>query len=159
MIPARILVLAGAGVLALAGCASSPSVAPTSAAPSGAAASASTATATPSAVPTLSATGTAAENKAYFSLVTKELLASNATPTGRQFIDNLVKAGFDKKNMEVTADKTAIGLTADAIEFSVKFGTECLVGQKGEAFGFTVVELPVLDTGTCLVGKTRTIDW
>jgi hypothetical protein len=87
------------------------------------------------------------------------LLASNPKPTGREFIDNLVKAGFDKANMEVTPDKTAIGLTADAIEFSVKFGKECLVGQKGEEFGFTAVVVPVIETGTCLVGKTRAIDW
>jgi hypothetical protein len=119
----------------------------------------SSATSTPTAAATLSPGGTATQNKAYFSLVTERLLASNKTPTGREFIDNLVDAGFDKAKMQVTPDKTAIGLTADAIEFSVQFGSECLVGQKGEAFGFTAIVLPTLDTGTCLVGKTRTIDW
>ena len=158
MISARSVVVAGIGVLLLTGCTAAPSDTAASVAASEGA-GASVAPSTPSAPPALHAKGSAADNKDYFSVVTKRLLASNKAPTGRQFVDNLVAAGFDKAHMEVTADKTAIGLTADAIEFSVKFDAECLVGQKGAEFGFTVKVLPVLGTGTCLVGKTRTIDW
>ncbi|CAN5332977.1 hypothetical protein BH11ACT2_BH11ACT2_22550 [soil metagenome] len=168
MPPARAIVLAGAvagvAALVLAGCSAAPGSpsGPTTAATSVASATPNTTpNTTPSApsTPTLHPDGSAADNTAYFRLVTTRLLARTAKPTGRELVDNLVMAGFDKANMEVTPDKTAIGLTADAIEFSVKFGTECIVGQKGAEFGLTVIHVPVLETGTCLVGKTRAIDW
>jgi len=102
--------------------------------------------------------GGAAGNKEYFRSVTRALLNDDPTPTGRKLIDNLVDAGFDKSTMELTPDKTSIGLDADAIEFSVQFGDECLIGQQA-SFGLTVIVADVLDSGTCLVGTTRDIDW
>ena len=60
--------------------------------------------------------------------------------------------------MQVTADTTSIGREADTVQFSVLWGDDCLVGQTG-ATGFASEVAPVLGTGTCLVGTTRTIDW
>jgi hypothetical protein len=60
--------------------------------------------------------------------------------------------------MEVTPDKTSIGLAAWNIEFSVKFGTSCLLGQAGNV-GFQSAVVPVLATGKCLIGQTRAITW
>jgi hypothetical protein len=90
---------------------------------------------------------------------------NNATVTrlgsdvrGRDFIDALVDAGFDKSAMQLTADTTAIGLKADNIQFSVQIGSDCLVGQYGNV-GYASAVLPAVSTAGCLIGNTRPIDW
>jgi hypothetical protein len=114
------------------------------------------ATATPEA--TLHPSGTAAENLAYFKKVGHRLLDGHSGTKGRPIIDAFMRAGFVKKNMEVTPDKTSIGLDAWNIEFSVRFGTGCIIGQSGNVLFRTYVTR-VLASGHCLIGKTRTIDW
>jgi hypothetical protein len=108
--------------------------------------------------PALQPDGTAQDNKAFFDSVNEALLVENAKPDGRGFIDSLIAAGFAKKDMEVTPDKTAIGLDRDNIQFSVKFDTECLIGQFGNV-GYHSTIAPVTQTDKCLVGITRAIDW
>jgi hypothetical protein len=117
-------------------------------------------TATAAAVPTYDPTGTAQDNLAYFDKVGHALLDNNPTANaqGETIVNWFVAHGFNKSNMEVTPDKTSIGLAAWNIEFSVKFGNSCLLGQAGNV-GFQSSVLPVLATGKCLIGQTRTIDW
>jgi hypothetical protein len=112
------------------------------------------------AVPTYDPTGTAQDNLAYFDAVGHALLDNNPTANaqGETIVDWFVSHGFDKSNMEVTPDKTSIGLAAWNIEFSVKFGNSCLLGQAGNV-GFQSSVLPVLATGKCLIGQTRPITW
>ena len=81
-----------------------------------------------------------------------------AAAQGRDFIDALVTAGFDKSAMQLTADSTAIGLKADNIQFSVQIDDECLVGQYGNV-GYASAILPAVSTAGCLIGNTRAIDW
>jgi len=121
------------------------------------------ASATPSSTPTgppeYVENGSAKDNLAYFDQVNLELESdTDGMPSGRKIVDNLVDAGFDKKAMEITPDRTAIDLAADTIEFTVLIDDNCLFGQYGD-FAYRSVVLPVLDTGKCLVGKTRDIDW
>ncbi|TPW70098.1 hypothetical protein [Schumannella sp. 10F1B-5-1] len=142
--------LAGVLLTGLAGCTPSSPEPSSSPKPS--------ASASASAAPKLDPTGDAADNKAYFDSVNQKLIAAGGTLDGRAFIDDLVKAGFDKAAMEVTADTTAVGLKADNIQFSVKLGVTCLIGQYGN-IGYASTTAPALDTGTCLVGQTRAIDW
>jgi hypothetical protein len=123
-------------------------------------------TATPSssasaaAVPTYDPTGTANDNLAYFDKVGHALLDNNPTANaqGMTIVNWFVAHGFTKANMEVTPDKTSIGLAAWNIDFSVRFGKSCLLGQAGNV-GFQSAVVPVLATGKCLIGVTRTIDW
>lgn len=115
-------------------------------------------TPTPSASATIDPTGNASENKPYFDEVNKKLIAKGGTLDGRAFIDNLVAAGYAKSAMEVTPDKTSFGLDADNIEFSVRFGTTCLIGEYGN-IGYASTAQRVFSTGRCLAGKTRAIDW
>ncbi|TPW74906.1 hypothetical protein FJ657_13420 [Schumannella soli] len=111
-----------------------------------------------SAAPKLDPTGDADDNKAYFDAVNTKLVAAGGDLGGRTFIDTLVKAGFDKAAMEVTSDTTAVGLKADNIQFSVKLGTTCLIGQYGN-IGYHSTTAAAMDTGKCLIGNTRAIDW
>jgi hypothetical protein len=92
--------------------------------------------------------------------VTAAVWASPEQVSGRAYIDALVAAGFDKSAMQVTPDETTVGNPAESIQFSVRWGEECLVGQVGPATGAPVaIVVPILAEGTCLVGETRPIDW
>jgi hypothetical protein len=102
--------------------------------------------------------GNAADNLPFFTAVHTALLASDPNAGGQSLVDSLVAGGFDKLAMEVTPDKTVSGYDADAIEVSVRIGKQCIVGQKGTN-GYSSAVLPVLTTGHCLIGKTRSINW
>jgi hypothetical protein len=148
----RTLGAASLVVLCVAGCTQSPE-APTP--------SPSTASATASTQPALALLpeGSASDNKAFFDDVNART-ASNQDVGGRDFLDGLVAAGFDKGAMEVTKDATTLGDRAESIQFSVRWGDECLIGQFGPAVGgYHSTVQPVLDTGRCLIGETRPIDW
>lgn len=119
-----------------------------------------TPTSTPSAAPTFDPEAPADEAVVFFDSVNTATLTANAAADGRAFIDGLVAAGFDKTAMEVTSDTTTIGNAADSIQFSVKWGESCLIGQNGAAVGgYHSTVAPLLGTGTCLIGSTRPIDW
>jgi hypothetical protein len=121
-------------------------------------ASTSAPSATPSAAPTFVAGGSADDNRAFFDYTNSTLFASNGSANGRTIIDTLVAAGFDKASMQVTPDKTSINGTVDSILFSVKLGGECLLGQHGGG-GYSSAVEAALKNGSCLIGKTRPIDW
>jgi hypothetical protein len=143
--------------LLLAGCVSG-SGADSSETPTAAATAPATATpATPDA-PAVDPDGTAEDNLEYFTSVVTGFLAASPDANGRDIIDHLVASGFDKAEMELTADTTAVGLEADNIQFSVRMNGTCLIGQNGNV-GVHTVTAPLLATGTCLVGNTRAIDW
>ncbi|HEU0206743.1 MAG TPA: hypothetical protein VFQ74_08645 [Pseudolysinimonas sp.] len=142
-------VLGAAVIIALAGCVPTPTPTRTPA-PKPSASSPAT--------PTLDLQGSAAENLAYFDYVNQKFIAEGGDLSGRPFIDNLVKAGFPKADMEVTPDRTSVNLAADNISFSVRLGTTCLIGQYGNT-GYSSTALKLLSTGRCLVGTTRKIDW
>jgi len=152
----RVVVALAAAVLSvagLAGCTSStPTPKPTTSTRT------STPSPTPSVAPTMVPNGTAEQEKPFFDSVNATLIAANGSANGREIIDNLVAAGFAKADMQVTPDKTAIGGTVDSILFSVKIGGECLLGQRSGA-GYTSSVQKALADGTCLIGKTRPIDW
>jgi hypothetical protein len=112
---------------------------------------------TPPADPEFVPEGSAEDNLPYFDFVNSAFL-SGGNPGGRAIIDNLVAAGFAKEAMEVTADRTPLGSDVDSLQFSVRIGEECLIGQAGAA-GYAATVAPALATGSCLVGKTRAIDW
>lgn len=110
--------------------------------------------------PTLDPEGTASENLPYFAQVVASVAAGSTPVSGRAYIDALTQAGFDKAAMQVTQDESTIGNPAESIEFSVRWGDECLVGQVGPSIGTPVsTVLPGLNSGGCLIGQTRPIDW
>jgi hypothetical protein len=140
--------------LALAGCVQSTPKAASSIVPT------PTPGSTSNSVPVYNAKGTAKQNLAYFRVVGHALLDNNpsANTHGETIVNWFVAHGFDKTNMQVTADKTSIGLAAWNIEFSVKINGTCLIGQAGNV-GFQSFAAPLLATGKCLIGTTRPITW
>jgi hypothetical protein len=117
-------------------------------------------TSTGDAGPALLPEGTAEENLPFFTEIVQDVWAGPDPLAGRSYIDALVAAGFDRGAMQVTADQSTVGNPAESIQFSVRWGDECLIGQVGPATGdpVAVVE-PGLTDGGCLVGRTRPIDW
>ena len=159
--------LAGIGVglaLALTGCAAAQ--VETGASPTASSAVTPTATASPSPSPSVAAEpvlvpdGTAQDNLPVFSAVVAAVWATPQQVIGQAYVDSLVAAGFDKAAMQLTPDQSTVGNAAESIQFSVRWGDECLVGQVGPATGAPVtVVVPVIEEDTCLVGTTRAIDW
>jgi hypothetical protein len=163
---AHALLFAGAALAVglLAGCTAAPSASGPSDSTSSDAGSSGTSTDSPATSSTpkppaaFRADGTALQNEAFFKSTVRAVLQKNHDSGGKPIVDALVKAGFAKKTLEVTPDKTSVGLDADNIEFSAKVNGGCIIGQSGNV-GFSVITAPLLSTGRCLIGKTRTIDW
>ncbi len=112
----------------------------------------------PTPAPSFVAGGTAEANKTYFDSINSALIAANNSVTGKAIIDALVAAGFDKTSMQLTPDKTSINGNADSVLFSVRIGDSCLLGQHSGAEYVSSVQ-KALQSGTCIVGQTRPIDW
>ena len=118
----------------------------------------STGSAVPNPIATFDPKGNANDNLAYFEKIGGEKIGKHPNIKGKTIVNDLVAAGFDKAEMEITPDKTSIGLTAWNIEFSVRMKGTCLIGQAGNV-GFNATVQPILATGKCLIGATRKIDW
>jgi hypothetical protein len=99
--------------IGLVGCAPSDASSSSSRTPV-AAPSVSSRTPKPTPIPKLDLAGTAKQNLAYFNKVGHALLDNNsaANTDGRAIVDGFVQAGFPKKDMEITPDKTSVGLAA-----------------------------------------------
>jgi hypothetical protein len=154
-IRAAALAVAVAAVVSLAGCTSLPD-SPTVDVPSSAAA-APVPTTTGSA-PTASR-ARALQELTRFDAVNRRTVRRARTPGGRAFIDALADDGFERADMQVTEDRTTIGLPAPSVQFSVLWNGSCLIGQYGAgAVGYRSEVADPVD-GRCLIGRTRPIDW
>ncbi|WP_245982274.1 DUF6993 domain-containing protein [Mycetocola tolaasinivorans] len=141
--------------LTLAGCTATSAPGPSASAPATAAASD-----TPAPPATLLPDGTAQDNLPFFDQTNRATVAANPDALGKDFIDGLVAAGFDKATMQVSEDKTTLGKPVDAIEFAVLWKDSCLLGQFGPTVGgYHSSVQPKLEAGGCLIGKTRAINW
>ncbi|MBN9197266.1 MAG: hypothetical protein J0I33_01295 [Microbacterium ginsengisoli] len=155
------LIAAGcaAGALALlAGCTSTPAPSPTP--------SVAVSSATPTSTPTASGPvafvpgGTAQQNLPIFAQTVASVWSGPDQVHGRAYIDALVADGFSKADMQVTNDETTIGRAVESLQFSVRLGDECLIGQVGPTIASPVTEVaPGLVSGGCLIGQTRPINW
>lgn len=141
-------VLVGLAAVALvAGCTSSPEPTPT---PS--------TTAAPAAPVELAPDSSVDDARAVFDRTVRELLARDGAPGGRDVVDALVAAGFEKDTLQVTPDSTWTERDADSVQFSALWADSCIVGQVAGG-DYAAQTAPVLGTGACLVGTTRAIDW
>lgn len=160
--PRTIVVLAAITVtlaaVMLAGCSGGSGASPSPAATSGSTPTTRSSSESTPAPAHFDAGGTAKENKAFFDSINSALIAANPSAGGKDVINALVAAGFDKANMQLTPDKTTIGRAVDSLLFSVRIGTDCLLGQfSGSEYTSSVQA--ALNSGACLVGQTRPINW
>jgi hypothetical protein len=137
--------------LSLTGCVDAPEPTPTPT-------TTSTAGAGPEPDPEIDLEGSASDNRPFFNMVNRALIEEGGKLNGRAFIDNLIAAGYPKEALEVTNDRTAINIAADNIQFAVQLNGTCLIGQYGNV-GYLSTTATLLNSGTCLVGNTRPIDW
>lgn len=143
--------------LGVSACAPEPEPAASSAPPSASASPAPVETPTG---PVLVPEGTAEENLPLFTEIVRGVWSGPDQVSGRAYIDALTAAGFDRTAMQVTEDTSTVGNPAESIQFAVRWGDECLIGQVGPATGEPVtVVMPGLQAGGCLIGNTRAIDW
>ncbi len=153
------IAVAAVVVVALVGCVpTAPTATTSAAAPTASPSGPPTSSAAVGDQPTINLKGTAGQNQAYFDQLNQKLIKAGGDLGGRSFIDNLVKAGYPKSAMEVTPDRTTVNLAADNIQFSIRFGTTCLIGQYGN-IGYASDVTKTLGTSRCLSGVTRPIDW
>ncbi|PWB96975.1 DUF6993 domain-containing protein [Salinibacterium hongtaonis] len=101
--------------------------------------------------------GGAGENRDYFDYVLGKHFVEGGATDGVSVVAVLVQAGWTKDQLEITADTTPLGNATDAITVAVRLPDGCLIGQWGGEYSSSL--MPVLATGTCLVGATRPIDW
>ncbi len=147
--------VAAVALIALVGCVpTEPMPTPTS--------STKSATPTPTPTPTkankLDPTGTAEENLPFWQELVEGMSTTYGMADGTAMIQTLVDQGFNKADMEVTPNVTAIGERVDSVIFSVRFDGQCFIGQIfPDRFSATLQ--PLLGTGKCLVGSTRPIDF
>jgi hypothetical protein len=149
-----LVALAAAATIALAGCT------PNEPMPTPTTTKSSTATPTPTPTPelTLDPTGTAEENLPFWKHLVEKMQATYQMVDGAIMIQSLVDNGFNKADMELTPNETAIGERADSVIFSVRFDGQCFVGQIFPDRWNATLQ-PLLGTGKCLVGNTRPIDF
>ena len=98
------------------------------------------------------------ENFALFNSTATTTIAATPNPGGNNFVAALVAVGFDKSQMQLTADRTSANLVAPSILFSVKVGGSCFIGQftpSTRAYDSQTVQ--PISTGACLIGGTAPI--
>ncbi|QJU55927.1 hypothetical protein HL652_04525 [Herbiconiux sp. SALV-R1] len=152
-----LLALVAAGLSGCVGGSGGDDAGQSTAAPSSAGSAPAT-SAPPTKTAALNPGGSAADNQPFFDQVNRALIAANPEAGGVEITSNLRDNGFDITAMQVTVDTTTVGVEADSIQFSVKWGDDCLIGQYGHG-EYTSMVAPALGTGTCLIGQTRPIDW
>lgn len=106
--------------------------------------------------------GTAEENLPIFTATLAEYAKGSGAVEGRPIVDAVAGAGFKKKRMQVSLDRTKTNLVADSIFVSVRIGKDCLIGQVLTEKRRVYTEVaPAVGPGgkLCLIGKTRPIDW
>ncbi|MFN3708117.1 DUF6993 domain-containing protein [Microcella sp.] len=102
--------------------------------------------------------GDASDNAPFAQFVVEQLAESHGErPASAQVADVLVANGFDRALLEVTPDRTPLGLPTDVISFAVRFADECIIGEV-RGVEVTTAVAPVLATGRCLVGSDASID-
>lgn len=106
--------------------------------------------------------GSAEDNLPYFTEVLRDYSEGESPVKGEPIVNAVVDSGFDKADMSVSFDESKTGYDADSIFVSMRFGSECLLGQVvAEDRSFAAEAAPAVgpDDDACLIGATRPIDW
>jgi hypothetical protein len=151
---ARTFVLAATAVisLTLGGCGLGPDGSP-SASPT------PTSTVSAEPMPVFLPEGDAQDNKTFFDRILSGVATADQKQPGRAMVNALVRAGFRKKSIQLTPDRTRTDLEADSVIVAIRMGRSCLIGQRTNDRKYYSSIETALKTGGCLVGTTRKINW
>jgi hypothetical protein len=151
---ARTFVLAATAVisLTLGGCGLGPDGSP-SASPT------PTSTVSAEPMPVFLPEGDAQDNKTFFDRILSGVATAHQKQPGRAMVNALVRAGFRKKSIQITPDRTRTDLEADSVIVAIRMGRSCLIGQRTNDRKYYSSIETALKTGGCLVGTTRKINW
>ena len=151
---ARTFVLAATAVisLTLGGCGLGPDGSP-SASPT------PTSTVSTEPMPVFLPEGDAQDNKTFFDRILSGVATADQKQPGRAMVNALVRAGFRKKSIQITPDRTRTDLEADSVIVAIRMGRSCLIGQRTNDRKYYSSIETALKTGGCLVGTTRKINW
>jgi len=151
---ARTFVLAATAVisLTLGGCGLAPDGSP-SASPT------PTSTVSAEPMPVFLPEGDAQDNKTFFDRILSGVATADQKQPGRAMVNALVRAGFRKKSIQLTPDRTRTDLEADSVIVAIRMGRSCLIGQRTNHRKYYSSIETALKTGGCLVGTTRKINW
>ncbi len=109
-------------------------------------------------VPTVVEGGSAAENQPFVDyLLRSELERSRGLVGSAVLLEVLLDNGFLATDIEFTPESTRTELPADSLSIAIRINDECLITQWGSDWYVSSVE-GVLATGTCLLGRTKTLD-
>jgi len=101
--------------------------------------------------------GSAEDNLPFIDYVLTQAGAGTGLFGSLDAVSALENAGFDRANMEVTSDRTALQLAAESITIAVIIDGECALGQWSSGWYSSAVT-PLLGAGTCLLGDTLSLD-
>jgi hypothetical protein len=151
---ARTFVLAATAIisLTLGGCGLGPDGSP-SASPT------PTSTVSAEPMPVFLPEGDAQDNKTFFDRILSGVATADQKQPGRAMVNALVRAGFRKKSIQLTPDRTRTDLEADSVIVAIRMGRSCLIGQRTNDRKYYSSIETALKTGGCLVGTTRKINW
>jgi hypothetical protein len=107
--------------------------------------------------PELISDGSAEDNLPYIDYVLTSAGAGTGLFGSLDAVAALEAAGFDRADMEVTSDRTALELAAESITIAVVIDGECALGQWSSDWYASSVS-PLLGAGTCLLGDTLSLD-
>jgi hypothetical protein len=114
-----------------------------------------TPTATPLPLTRFEPEASIADDFALFNRTAATTIAATPNPGGRDFITALSAAGFDTSQMQLTADRTSVGLVSPSILFSVKVRDSCFIGQfTPSTREYNNQTVDPISTGSCLIGGT-----
>lgn len=162
--PASVVAVLALGALLVTGCTAAPDPAPSAPGTGGPATSAPPAPSadaeTPDSDPAVLRPDADAEsNRAFFQSALSSAWNGPERARTAAYTRALIDAGFDPAAMQATADRTAIGHDVDAIEVSVLWQGECLIGQASLARNvLTTTVLDPIDDESCLIGRTVPIE-
>ena len=108
-------------------------------------------------IPELIPGGSADDNLPYIDYVLTQAGAGTGLFGSLDAVAVLENAGFDRAQMEVTSDRTALELAAESITIAVIIDGQCALGQWSSNWYASEVT-PVLGAGTCLLGDTLSLD-
>jgi hypothetical protein len=115
-----------------------------------------TSSATPKVKPTFAAKGTANDNIAYFRFLVEEAISKEGLNANtKSLAQKLAASGFDAAGIQYSDNSTAAGMTPDSVSVATLMNGQCLIAQFGPSIkGITVMLLPVLKSGGCLLGRS-----